>query len=249
MLLCFDMNTVLLTSTIEPNPHILFLNIKDAWVRYKQYVQNIIKYICFSDFDSIVFCENSWFEIEDSDMLQWIAKIFWKKLEILQFDGDHDQAVKMGRWFWENEIIEYAIEHSKLINNSWWFIKITWRYRCENINSIIHGSSAYDICFSKLMPVSLFTLDTKAINTALFKTSVWFFNEFLSGAGKEVNDNKINFLEHVYFRKLKKIASDIHPLAEYPQMRWITGQWTVLKKWFLVETVMYLLHKLWITKV
>jgi hypothetical protein len=243
------MNTLLLTGTIKPNADVLFLNIKDPLTRYQQYMQSITKYICFSDFDYIVFCENSWFEIKHIETLMGIAKVFWKKLEILQFNGNHEKSVKKGRWFWENEIIEYAIKHSNLIKKSWKFIKITWRYWCENINKIISWSKNQDICFSKLMPVSIRKLDTKAVNTAIFKTTVWFFNKVLAWAGEQVDDNKIIFLEHVYFDRLKKFSKEIHPLPEYPKMRWITGEWWTLKKSAIIETIIYFLHKIWINKI
>ncbi len=243
------METLLLTWTIQPNPNILFLNIKDPLVRYSQYVQNIIKYICFSDADAIVFCENSWFEIKDYDTLMGIAKIFGKKLEILQFDGDHKKAVEKWRWFGESEIIEYAIQNSRLIEESWQFIKITWRYRCKNINAIIHWSKDKEACFCKLMPASLLRLNTKGINTALFKTTVWFFNKVLTGAGEEVNDSKIIFLEHIYYKRLKKIAKKIRPLPQYPKMRGFTWAWGVLKKWVLTEAIMQILHRLWINNI
>jgi hypothetical protein len=71
----------------------------------------------------------------------------------------------------------------------------------------------------------------------------------LAGAGEEVDDNKIFFLEHVYFEKLRKIRQNISPLPEYPKMRWITGEGTLLKKWILVEMVMQILHKIWITNI
>ncbi len=243
------MNTLLLTGTIQPQKNILFLNVTDPSTRYHQYIQNIARYICNSDAQAIVFCENSWYEITDIGILQWLAKIYGKKLEILQFNGDHEKSVKKGRWFWENEIIEYAIKHSQLIRESWSFIKITGRYRCENINSIIHTSEGKDICFSKLMPTSLAKLDTKAVNTAVFKTSVKFFEQHLSGAWEEVDDTKIFFLEHVYFKRLKGLAKRIHPLPEYPKMRGMTGQWTILKKSPIVERAMQLLHRIGITRI
>jgi len=242
------MNTLLLTWTIKPNQNILFLNLKDPSVRYLQYVQNIIRYVCFSDFESIVFCENSWYEITDLDTLMWIAKMFGKKLEILQFNWDHEKSVKKGRWFGESEIIEYAIKHSKLIKESWKFIKITWRYWCDNINQIIHWSAQKDVCFSKLMPTSPFKLDTKAVNTALFKTSVEFFNKMLDWAGEDVEDTKHYFLEHVYYDRLKKKSSKINHLPEYPKMRGLTWEWWILKKSLVIELAIYILHKLWINK-
>lgn len=243
------MNTALLTWTIKPNQNILFLNVKDPSVRYLQYVQNIVRYICLSDFDYIVFCENSAYPMPDADSLMWIAKAFGKKLEILQFAWDHDTSVKKGRGFGESEIIEYAIAHSKLIKESWAFIKITWRYWCDNINQIIHGAQHKDTCFSKLMPTSPIKLDTKAINTALFKTSVSFFNKVLLWAWHDVDDPNILFLEHVYYERLKKYAKKIAPLPQYPRMRWITGEWWVLKRSVFIEMAIYILHKLWINRI
>ena len=243
------MNTALLTGTIQPNQDILFLNVKDPMIRYQQYIQNIIKYICLSEFNSIVFCENSWYKIKDLSALTWVAGIFWKELEILQFNGNHEKSVERGRWFWESEIIEYAIKHSRLIKRSWSFIKITWRYWCENINQIIQWSQDKEICFSKMMPISLIELDTKAVNTAIFKTSVQFFNTVLDGAGEDVDDTKTHFLEHVYFTRLKNLSRKIHPLPQYPKMRGVPWAWGDLKKSIIIETVIQILHKIWVNKI
>ncbi len=241
------MNTLLLTWTIAPQKNILFLNIIDPAIRYAQYIDSIRNYLIKSEADYVVFCENSWYEIKDADSLHELALQHSKKLEILQFQGNHEKSVKKGRGYGENEIIEYAITHSELIKEAWSFIKVTGRYRCENINTIIRGSQGKDVCFSKLMPSSLFSLNTKAINTALFKSSVWFFQKVLVGAWEEVDDTKIIFLEHVYYKRLKAVRTMVHPLPAYPHMRWVTGQWTTLKKSLLVESVMQLLHKLGVT--
>jgi hypothetical protein len=48
---------------------------------------------------------------------------------------------------------------------------------------------------------------------------------------------------------LKKFAKKISPLPEYPKMRWITGQWGILKKWIFIEMIIYILHKLWINRI
>ncbi len=243
------MNTLLLTGTIEPQKDILFLNIVDPKIRYAQYIESIRTYLIKSDCDYLVFCENSEYEIKDMPALNELAKKQGKKLEILQFKGNHTKSVQKWRWFGESEIIEYAINNSELIKSSGSFIKITWRYRCENINKIIHASQEWDVCFSKLMPSSLFSLNTKAVNTALFKTSVSFFNQYLTWAWEEVDDTKIVFLEHIYYNRLKKVRNLIHPLPVYPKMRGITGQGTSLKKWFMTEALMQLLHRLGVTRI
>lgn len=243
------MSTALLTWTIQPQQDILFLQLKDPLVRYNQYIETLKKYITLSDFTNIVFCENSWYPIGDKEILMKLAEQHWKKLEIVQYTGNHAKAVQKGRWYGESEIIEYAIKHSELIQNEWSFIKITWRYWCANINSIIAKTEGgNDTYFSKLMPISLFKLDTKAINTALFKTTVAFFNTHLAWAGEEVDDTHIVFLEHVYYKRLMKVKNLIHSLPHYPKMRGRTWEWTELKKSSLVELVMQIVHKLWITK-
>lgn len=82
------METVLLTGTIAPKSNVPLLKVTDPLTRYAQYKETIVKYIQDSNFDQIIFCENSGYKIPDQEFLYTTAKKYKKNIEILQFDGN-----------------------------------------------------------------------------------------------------------------------------------------------------------------
>jgi hypothetical protein len=55
------------------------------------------------------------------------------------------------------------------------------------------------------------------VNTAFFKTTTRFFEQYLVGAGDEVHDDQNMFLEHVYYQRIKKHTKQIQHLSRYPK--------------------------------
>ena len=55
------------------------------------------------------------------------------------------------------------------------------------------------------------------VNTAFFKTTTRFFEQYLVGAGDEVHDDQNMFLEHVYNKRLYNVRKYIQHLSRYPK--------------------------------
>lgn len=159
---------LLLTWTIAPT---LFLKNYNSFSlnpdkRVKEYQKGIIYYILYSNFKYITFVENSdyWFDKYEKK-LKDLAKDFDKEFEFLQFKWDNDKVLETSYSYWECELMDYAIDHSKLIKNAKSFYKITWRYIYKDINEIIDASSDNDnLLFRFMYPYAYF-----CINTWLFK--------------------------------------------------------------------------------
>ena len=98
----------------------------DVSERLKQYIECIEFYLCKTSINKIVFCENSNYKF-DSRALYELAKKNNKLLEILQFNGNYSQIVDRGKGYGEGEIIEYALQNSKLFLQSKYFVKVTGR--------------------------------------------------------------------------------------------------------------------------
>jgi hypothetical protein len=80
-------NVLLLTSTISPHQNIQNKSSQDLDTnrRKQDYLRALIYYITQSDFDEIVFCENSNTYLKEFDDVKKIAEIFGKKIEFLIF--------------------------------------------------------------------------------------------------------------------------------------------------------------------
>ena len=230
-----------MTGCIEPLSWVIQLSVTQAQERYIQYIQTILRYLIQSNFDAIIFCENSEYPIPDADLLKRVATLWGKKLEILQFTGDQEKTLQHGRGFWDNEIINYAINHSLILAQHQTFYKVTGRYRIENINSILtHQKDRKNVFFRTSI------LDRTSCNTAFFKTNVSFFKKHLQDAWMEVQDSlwKSHYLEHIYYQRLK--GQNIHGFTELPHFIGIAGAgWRLEMQPFLL-LCKELCNKLWL---
>jgi len=204
------MQTLLLTWTIKPNndwkQKSTVLSDRNFFVpeyRLKQYISTILYYITQSNFDNIVFCENSNYGIKNIEDIKNIAKLFNKKFELLQFKWDREKIVKYSYHYWEAEIFDFAFENSNLIQKSAGFFKATWRYIIKNINDLIEDYKNYEYFFYKWFGLN----STLCVNTAFFKVSRKFYKENLYKKQieyyhKNTNGNFIP-LESVFYNILK----------------------------------------------
>lgn len=215
------MNTLLITWTIKPSNWIHLLKIFNPDERYLQYMNTILNYIINSNFDIFIFCENSNYNITDKILLQRIAELNNKKIEILQFNWNEKKVVEKWRWYWESEIIEYAIKNSEFLKNANTFFKVTWRYLVKNINEILISSASTENIFFKT------GIRNHMCNTSFFKTNKTFFEENLIWAWEEVNDFawKDYYLESIYYKRLRTKSSEIWKVSPYPIFSWIWWSW------------------------
>lgn len=192
------MNILLLTGSINANlaapVHTILM---DSESRLNQYLSTIKKYIEYSDFDILIFCENtgSFFPV---DQINDIALKSNKIFEFISFVSEIEMVSIYGKGYGDGACIEYAINNSKFLKNSTTcFFKVTGRLYISNINRIIKTSSKYENCFYRNV------INNNGVQTAFFKTNVQFFKEKLITQYKNVNDSNGIFLENIYFNILK----------------------------------------------
>lgn len=124
---------LIMTATIDVSktPFVQLSNPKERLV---QYLCALISWINFSDISSIIFCENSNTKF-DFHKVKELALIQGKELEVLVFNGNLKSEI-YGKGWGEGEIIEYALEHSKLLKNSFAFYKVTGRLFVDNFSEV-----------------------------------------------------------------------------------------------------------------
>ena len=102
---------ILLTSCVNPNC-MPFTALSDINVRKQQYLDALRFYVNNTPLP-IVYVDNSNVDIKEYNV---ISNIVDDRLELLSFDGNHDK--KHGKGYGESEIIDYAIQHSNIINSN-----------------------------------------------------------------------------------------------------------------------------------
>lgn len=109
-------NIVVLTATVDPSVGNVHVVLSDKHERLNQYLDNIRNLILKSDFNCIVFCENSHYS-HDYSSLATLARQHGKELEILSFMSTNDIIKFKGKSYGEGEILNYAIDNSRYLKN------------------------------------------------------------------------------------------------------------------------------------
>ena len=135
-------NILLLTATITPKAGVPNLKRVDPKTRLQDYEKTLAFYLSILPqcFDWIVFAENS---NSDISSLKKIASqhSMADKIEFVVFDG-LDYPPRYDRAYGEFKLLDYAMQHSKIINQTqervvvW---KITGRYAIRNICDIVYS--------------------------------------------------------------------------------------------------------------
>ena len=131
-----SMYAILLTACIDPGGMVL-TKLTDPVVRKSQYVEALEFYLRNTDYP-IVFTENSGNDVSDL----FPDEIRSGRLEVLTFEGNKEKT--KGKGYGECEIIEYALDHSRIIrerreredDDRLKVIKITGRLIVENVGAL-----------------------------------------------------------------------------------------------------------------
>ncbi len=169
--------TLVLTGTIAPSQKTLWKDKSqlDVHNRELEYYEAICYYITASNFEYIIFCDNSNYDFSHWKELEKLAESKNKKLELLKFQWNLIYPEKYWYWAWEQEILDYIYENSRLIHiNSTW-VKLTGRYIVYNINDSLKKIEKQDIYFQKYW-VRWRQLQ---VSTLFFKVSNDFYEKYL----------------------------------------------------------------------
>jgi len=206
---------VLLTGTINPKKfNTPFTKLMNKEERLGQYLDTIYKYIVFSNFDVIIFCENSMYKY-NYNSLKKLAKSNGKILEILSFTGDKREISKRGKGYGEGEIMEHALHKSRYLNvPKQTFYKITGRIFIKNINNILEYSKKDNYFFS---------VGNNHCVTLFFKCSVIFYKNTLLNAYMACDEKNGIFLENVFYDSVKMHKKEVHCFNDYPYYDGVAG--------------------------
>ena len=229
---------LLLTATIQPHSS-KQLVLLDPEKRYKQYIDNLLRFVFESNFTEFVFCENSMYDLQHIYTIKQLAENIGKKVEILQFAGDAAKTEHFTRAYGDQEIMEYAIHHSELINNAQWFYKVTGRYWITNINTILKAWGDKKTVFIRGW------LCKKTVHTAFFKSSVPYFYNHFEGKAEQLKkfSNSLEYLYYHYIEQsgIKMSIAGVHP--DFIAERWSWGRIDQSRR-MKIKTIVF--AKLWV---
>ena len=156
---------ILLTATVNPNG-MINTKLQDPIIRKEQYIE-AVKYYLNNSIYSIVLCENSNYNFDELK-----SKYYKDRLEILTFKGNNFPKI-YGKSFGEIEIIEYALNNSKFLQQTNCFCKITGRVKITNINQIIEKAQARISLKKEIFCGNLLFYDT-ILSVCYIVTKDWF---------------------------------------------------------------------------
>lgn len=205
------MNILLMTGTIRPQVKIEY---SDTETRYNEYMKNIKRYISKSDFDIIIFAENSGYYF-DTKELQKLSLEHNKTFEYLNLyeEDNRDSNISVG----DARIIQRAIEKSNYIKKEERIWKVSGRIWIRNVNEILEKDKN---CGQN---VFLYAPKYNSIQTWFFSANIHDLQTyFLSAQALELMEESC--IEYVFmemFDKHKEIK--ISPFKVYPDAEGINS--------------------------
>lgn len=195
---------LIITGCIRPNQNIPYLKLIDSSIRLAQYIESIEFYILNSNFDIIIFGENSNYYY-NIDKLKKMADELGKEFEWLSFCGDENKAIKRGKGFGEGEIIEYILSNSRYKAEIKCFVKVTGRLKVVNINNILNRINFNKNYFNPDVNLIKFLKNKKpVIDTRFYFVQTNYYNNILKDLYKSVDDKNDLQLETCFFKALNE---------------------------------------------
>ena len=204
---------LLLTSSAIPVD--LTGNLNDPRMRIKHTIESIAEWLKIDPQIQIVICDGSGFDFSD------IVKVHFPSanIECIFFDNDAEQIKKHGKGYGEGEIIRYAIEHSKLMNESEVFIKCTAKLWVANFDQCLLQWNNEFMCspyFANVFSYKKTML--KFVDTRFYISRKDFYLKHFSAAhtqfgniaGRSIEDA---FLEVIQQKKMKHLLFRVPPVV------------------------------------
>ncbi|MBQ9991378.1 MAG: hypothetical protein IJP31_10645 [Lachnospiraceae bacterium] len=208
----------IITGTIKPDNGVRQLSLRNADERLEQYRESLKFFLESGAFSKIIFCENSnQGEGVFSDLFEKAEK-HQVQLELHSFQGDTQKAGIHGKGYGEGEIMNYVMEHSKLLQRERFFVKITGRLKIDNIREIVLRLKEDRLYFNVPNVTRKDIYDTR-----FYGMPVKQFEQFFRDKYSEIMDDEGVFLETVYTRIILDHQIKISNFPKYPRIVGMSG--------------------------
>ncbi|WP_041140174.1 hypothetical protein [Beduini massiliensis] len=207
---------LLLTATINSNVYNNVGNIiTDIQLRKEQYYTCLNKYITETDFNPIIFIENSDYNI-DKKLFYDCAKLHSKQIEFISGSIMKKEIINYGKSFGDAFLIMEALSKSVLLNNEEFFYKVSGRIFLKNHRAI---------CQTALKQRNEFIIydSLKYCFTNFFKVNK---NDYLTYFNKSYtlcNETNQKLIENVFYDIIKTSNITVSCFKVYPNFDGVMG--------------------------
>ena len=182
-----------MTACVDPHG-MSYTYLQDKDIRKQQYIEAIEFYLKKTSLP-IVFAENT-----NTDFSHLFRRyIDENRLEYITFDGNSSYDKIKGKGYGEALIMMYAINHSHILNNCTYLIKVSGRIKVENIERMANSN------WLKLKHVWRSNVESiKCIPTIVFITEPNILKQLLTTHMEEISeiDRGNNWIENVIAKAL-----------------------------------------------
>jgi hypothetical protein len=196
---------IVLTGTIIPNQIVGAAS--DPEMRAAEYLAALAFY---QQFAPVIFLENSGYALERHAGFRETAR-----LQVRRFAPSTQP--ERGKGYQEFEMLDAWLAAGPQPPARW--LKITGRYRMQNIRDLLRECAARPDCELIIDQVRR----ARAVRTYLFCVNTAFYRKQIAGAYLECDDRNGDWIERVLFRKLKTAAGAVGLFATQPRLAAIDG--------------------------
>lgn len=208
---------VLLTACI--NPGSIFNTARsDPILRLDDYKSALQKWCACSGDVSIVFCENSGYELIELINIAQENSRSGKEVEFLSFNGQ-DFPAHLGKGYGEMRIIRHALENSKIIEPDSIVIKVTGRLFVKNNLELIQRLVLPDM--TDVYCDLRFNMSSS--DSRVFCATGLFFKKYLLPRSEHVNDSTDDIFEKVLAKSIHSALADGLKWSMLPTTPWMIG--------------------------
>jgi hypothetical protein len=202
---------LLLTSSVIPVD--LSGNLNDPSMRMMHTIESISEWLKIDPHIQIVICDGSGFDFSETVKVNFPAA----NIECIFFNNDVDQIKRHGKGYGEGEIIRYAIEHSRLMNESEVFIKCTAKLWVANFSQCLLQWNKQFICGAYFANVFSYKKTAlQFIDTRFYITRKDFYLQHLSTVHVQLGNTEQSiedaFLDVIQVKKIKHILFRTPPV-------------------------------------
>jgi hypothetical protein len=206
-------NTLLLTSCIYVN-NCSYLQRSDPNDRLNDLKLSLKKWFENTSFN-IILVDNSNIDI---NCLEEFITQYSSRFEILTFEGNNYPR-EYGKGYGERESINYALKHSKFLENKDYIMKCTGRYYLSNLEKVLNeikDIEKYEAIAqeSKVIPGVL-------LYCAFFYVKKDLFEKYINNT--EINDSLNKYIEHAFEKMYSNISKEKISTVSYLGLEGISG--------------------------
>lgn len=202
---------LLITGTVVPNSN--FVAHTNVEQRLSEYYEALLFYRTEFPSDAIYFLENSSYDFSKDE--KWQKLFSSANITLMKFPVS--DKFDLGKGYQEFEMLDKAVE--SLLGKYDLFVKITGRYKVLNLKQLINDPDKELVidCHKKF----------EVAQTNVFYGTLNFYNSYLKGLYKKVDDSKGIYIEKIVYKEIveKGVLNKISPFSANPLITGISGSY------------------------